>query len=204
MSRDFCLPGVMYFADISIPADSPNQEVKRALGGVLAAAQAGRLRAPGPKLGLSHSSFEHMLAHLLPDLEIHVDEADGCDPILADEFSDLVALLLAHRSHDGPEVEWLAHAIACGCMGGDHLYQDMGLPDRQALSELLREHFTALFEKNIGNMKWKKFFYKQLCDQAEVRACRSPSCQVCGDFWNCFGPEDDSTSAAPVRNILPE
>ena len=36
----------------------------------------------------------------------------------------------------------------------------------QALSQLLREHFPALCERNTGDMKWKKFLYKQLCDRS--------------------------------------
>jgi len=81
-------------------------------------------------------------------------------------------------------------------LGGNHLYQDMGLPDRQALSALLERHFTALYLKNVGNMKWKKFFYKQLCDRAEVKLCPAPSCQVCNDYRNCFGPEEDEPALA--------
>lgn len=185
MSQPICPQCVMYRADTT----APDPAVGRALASVLDAARSGRLRAP-ETLGLSRASFETMLSRHLPALEIQVDQADGCAPILEDEFADLVALLLVHRSHDGPETEWLAHALACGCMGRDHLYQDMGLPDRQALSDLLRRHFTALYEKNVGNMKWKKFFYKQLCDRAEVHACRAPSCQVCADYRNCFGPEE--------------
>ncbi|MBI5462931.1 MAG: nitrogen fixation protein NifQ [Gammaproteobacteria bacterium] len=123
--------------------------------------------------------------------------------VRTDEFDDLLRLLLDHRADAGEQTEWLAYAVASGCMGGNHLYQDMGLPDRQALSDLLNRHFTALFVKNAGNMKWKKFFYKQLCDRADVKACSAPSCQVCVDFDACFGPEDDSGLAtlAQLENL---
>jgi nitrogen fixation protein NifQ len=111
-------------------------------------------------------------------------------------MQDLIALFLAHRSSEREETTWLAYAIAAGCMGGNHLWQDMGLTDRQALSELLSRNFTTLHDKNSGNMKWKKFFYKQLCDRAEVNLCKAPSCQVCSDYRSCFGPEDASGPAA--------
>jgi nitrogen fixation protein NifQ len=101
-------------------------------------------------------------------------------------------LLLDHRSDDTEQTEWLAYAIASGCMGGDHLYQDISLPSREALSALLAEHFTSLKAKNSANMKWKKFLYKQLCDRAEVSTCSAPSCQVCDDYQNCFGTDDDT------------
>lgn len=168
--------------------------VARALAGALASASAGVIQAPSPALGLDGVRFGTLLQRYFPalDVETCAGHCEGCRPLRDDEFADLVQLLMAHRSHDGEEVEWLAHAIASACMGADHLYQDMGLPNRQALSDLLREHFTRLFYKNAGNMKWKKFFYKQLCDQAEVKVCQAPSCQVCNDYWNCFGPEDGS------------
>ncbi|HCA26591.1 MAG TPA: molybdenum processing protein, partial [Betaproteobacteria bacterium] len=83
-----------------------------------------------------------------------------------------------------------SHAVAAACLGGNHLWQDLGLPDRQALSSLLRDHFSSLFAKNTSNMKWKKFFYKQLCERAELPICPAPSCRECTDYAACFGPED--------------
>ena len=178
-------------------AHKPDDFVTRALAGAIASAAAGLIEAPNIALGLSRPRFAELLAQHFPGMEARVctcGEAcgEGCRPLRADEFQDLVELLLAHRSDDSEATEWLAYAIASACMGGNHLYQDIGLPDRQALSDLLQRHFTRLFAKNAGNMKWKKFFYKQLCDQAQVNVCQAPSCQVCNDYWNCFGPEDDS------------
>jgi nitrogen fixation protein NifQ len=46
-----------------------------------------------------------------------------------------------------------------------------------------------LKRKNAGDMKWKKFFYRQLCEAAEVPICKSPSCAECCDYSVCFGPE---------------
>jgi nitrogen fixation protein NifQ len=108
-----------------------------------------------------------------------------------DEFEDLLSLLMEYRSDDSRESRWLAHAITACCMGEDHLWQDMGLPNRQALSDLLARHFTALFARNTGGMRWKKFFYKQLCERNGAFVCRSPSCAECVEYANCFGPEED-------------
>jgi nitrogen fixation protein NifQ len=107
-----------------------------------------------------------------------------------DEFDDLVELLLDHRSDDTHETRELAVFIVEACMGDNHLWQDMGLANRSALSELMQTRFPALAAKNTGNMKWKKFFYKQLCERAEIFICKSPSCGVCVDYNKCFGPED--------------
>lgn len=172
----------------------PSDGLTKAIAGTLAAAAAGTIQAPDQALGLDRKRFSALLARFFPTLSEGRCPigCEGCRPLRNEEFDDLVSLLLEHRSHPGEEVDWLAHAIASACMGGNHLYQDMGLPNRQALSSLLQRYFAPLFEKNSGNMKWKKFFYKQLCDQAQVKVCQAPSCQVCDDFTNCFGPEDVS------------
>lgn len=115
----------------------------------------------------------------------------GCAALRGDEYQDVLALLLEHRADvgDGDETAWLAGVVAAACMGDNHLWQDLGLANRQELSGLMQTHFPALYARNSGNMKWKKFFYKQLCERAEVQACRAPSCAVCADYTGCFGTE---------------
>jgi nitrogen fixation protein NifQ len=158
---------------------------------------------PALFFGLTEAQFSCLLDRYFPgawrdmfatsDL---LDDRTPCPAFREDEIKDLVALLLDHRANDREEVTWLAYALATGCMGSNHLWQDMGLTGRQALSDILKNNFTALHDKNTGNMKWKKFFYKQLCDRAEVNLCKAPSCQVCDDYQKCFGPEDASGLAA--------
>ena len=111
-------------------------------------------------------------------------------PPAIDEFEDLLALLLDHRTVPDDESTWLAHALATACMGANHLWQDMGLPNRSALSWLIKHHFTSLAERNLGDMKWKKFFYRQLCEREGLMLCKSPNCDSCTDLQQCFGPED--------------
>jgi nitrogen fixation protein NifQ len=112
-----------------------------------------------------------------------------CNALATEEFADLLALLLEHRRDDSEENGWLARAVASACAGSNHLWEDMGLPDRDTLSRLMRRYFTTLFYKNTGNLRWKKFFYKMLCDRAEVRLCKAPSCGVCSDYSLCFASE---------------
>lgn len=107
-----------------------------------------------------------------------------------DEFDDLVALLLDHRATADDRERWLACAIATAAMGENHLWQDVGLPNRAVLSALMRAHFPTLAALNVNDMKWKKFFYRQLCERAGVLICKSPHCADCCDFRLCFGPED--------------
>jgi nitrogen fixation protein NifQ len=174
-------------------ASSPTDGLTQAFAGmILSSARSGFL-PPDLPIGLTRDHFAELLDDYFPGArETLFEDLPGVappPPFRADEVDDLLALLLEHRSIYERETVWLACAIAAGCMGQDHLYQDMGLPNRQALSELLKRNFTALFEKNVANMKWKKFFYKQLCDRAEVNMCKAPSCQVCDDYSACFAPE---------------
>ena len=110
-----------------------------------------------------------------------------------DEIEEVTALLLDHAdaavgsAADRAEVAGL---VALACLGDNHLWQDLQLANRGELGVLLRRWFPALAAKNTGDMKWKKFFYKQLCERAEIHACRAPSCAVCSDHAQCFGPED--------------
>jgi nitrogen fixation protein NifQ len=108
-----------------------------------------------------------------------------------DEFEDLVQLLMDHANACDESIFTLARYIAKTCCTGEnHLWQDMYLPNRAALSALMEENFPALVAKNIGDMKWKKFFYRQLCERADILICKSPSCGVCVDFDKCFGSEE--------------
>jgi nitrogen fixation protein NifQ len=139
--------------------------------------------------GLDGSTLSRLFSRYFPAAGYPEGVGAVCNAMSADEFAELLSLLREHRSDDSEETEWLAHAIASACAGANHLWEDMGLPDRDTLSRLLRRNFTTLFYKNTGNLRWKKFFYKQLCDRAEVRLCKAPSCGVCGDYSLCFGPE---------------
>ena len=165
-------------------AADPSDIATLAFGGVL---------ARFPLMGLDATARGRLLERYFPGAGPAAGAAPapdaGCPPLPADEFDDLYALLMAHSSVDSEEAKWLACTVATACLGNNHLWQDMGLPNRAVLSELLRRYFTALYDKNTGNMKWKKFFYKQLCEQAEVNMCKAPSCKVCSDYVVCFGPE---------------
>ncbi|HEY6895927.1 MAG TPA: nitrogen fixation protein NifQ, partial [Rhodocyclaceae bacterium] len=113
--------------------------------------------------GLAPAEFQRLLAEYFPGL--HLSNGIAPPPDALDEFDDLVSLLLDHRAGDGEAFRWLACAIATAAMREQHLWQDMGLPSRRELSALMLRFFPALAAKNSGDMKWKKFFYRQLCEQ---------------------------------------
>ena len=139
--------------------------------------------------GLGESCFQEMLKEYFADLACQNGDAGGAYPDAYDEFDEIVELLLEHRAGTGERERWLAYAIATAAMGENHLWQDMGLPSRKVLSALMTTYFPALAAKNRGDMKWKKFFYRQLCERAGVPICKSPHCADCCDFRVCFAPE---------------
>ncbi len=177
-------------------AKDPEDDLTRAFASVIQAVSLGNILPPNPGMGLVLDQFSRLLERYFPGSSAEIVDARFEEVYLvyvsplASEFEDMVSLLLEHRTGETESNAWLAHAVASGCMGSDHLYHDMGLPDRSTLSALLQRYFTALFEKNTGNMKWKKFFYKQLCDRAEVMMCPARNCQSCADYKNCFAPEE--------------
>ncbi len=168
--------------------------------GVMHAVCIGEIHPPNLAMGLSPDSFAALLDRYFPGASWEIGAASNALPAVdypsfrMGEFDDLLALLLENRSDDAEHTVWLAHAVASACMGSRHLYSDMGLPDRQRLSALMERYFTALFLKNAGKMRWKKFLYRQLCERAEIKACPAPSCGVCTEYQNCFDTADRSSS----------
>src|ERR1019366_469898 len=147
-----------------------------------------------PILKLEAPDFIRLLGRYFPGAspsvaDTHAMSTSGCAPIAPDEFDDLLALLREHRRDDSEVTAWLAHTIASACAGENHLWEDMAMPNRDALSQLIKKYFPTLYFKNTANLRWKKFFYKLLCDRAQARLCKAPSCGVCCDYAQCFGPE---------------
>jgi len=110
-----------------------------------------------------------------------------------DEVDDVRDLLLAFADPAAgtpAEIAAVAETVAVACLGDNHLWQDLQLASRGELSALMAHWFPALKARNHGDMKWKKFLYKQLCERADIQVCKAPSCAVCSDLPKCFGPED--------------
>ena len=145
--------------------------------------------------GIDETSFRRLADTYAPGLECRNQSGDAPAPhrFAIDEFDDLVDLLREHGARPARPDEdagWLACVIATAAIGDNHLWQDLGLPSRDVLSRLLRENFPTLAALNTRDMKWKKFFYRQLCERAGVMICKSPNCAECCDFRACFGPEE--------------
>jgi nitrogen fixation protein NifQ len=161
------------------------------LATMLASQLAGNSAMPS-RLGLSMAEYEALMQLHFPGAELPLSYLAELtlDAQRLPEQDELRALLLSHRSDPSSEGEWMAQIVVTGCMGGDHLWQDLGLWSRKDLSALMQQNFEQLAAKNDRDMKWKKFLYKQLCLAEGIYVCRSPSCEVCPDYAACFGPEE--------------
>jgi len=149
-------------------------------------------------LGLSSAETGRLLERHFPRYTIR--GLDGLAPSPpSEEEALLVDLLMAHRSGPEPTAGWLAVLIARRAMRPDHLWQDLGLNDRGELNRLLARHFRTLHAGNTGNMRWKKYFYRVLCEAEGFSLCAAPSCSVCTDFTDCFGAEDGLSRLAGLR-----
>ncbi|MBC7859961.1 MAG: nitrogen fixation protein NifQ [Burkholderiaceae bacterium] len=171
----------------------PDHVVTLAFAGVIALAPQREAPYDVAIAGLDGKAMAALRERYFPDLPFGFDadslwREEAHDAF--DEFDDLLAMLLENRSFDDQESLWLAHALATASMGQNHLWQDLGLPNRATLSWLMKHHFTSLAERNTGNMKWKKFFYRQLCERADLFVCKSPNCRACNDYAQCFNIED--------------
>ena len=144
------------------------------------------------RLGLAPAAFRCLIEHHFPGAAMPVSTqlpvTDARER--ADEVDELVRLMLIDKAGDSPSEVWMAHLVAIGCMASDHLWQDLGLWSRADLTALMRRNFPALAGRNVKDMKWKRFLYKQLCEAEGIYTCRVPSCEACVDYPVCFGPED--------------
>ncbi len=143
-----------------------------------------------PGLGLDENDFSVLLARHFPGVVLFIRcTSDNDDPRTL-ERDDVFGLLIEHRANMDVSEVWMAGIVTAACMANDHLWQDLGLWSRQYLSRLMTENFPSLAARNVKDMKWKKFLYKQLCEKEDIKTCRAPSCEVCIDYQKCFGPED--------------
>ena len=167
------------------------EPVEAALARILASWSLGMGGMPD-YLGLSEADFLRMMAYSFPDYDVDElnQKGDPIDVQRLDESEDLRKLLMNNRTGNSDSEIWMVDIVIAGCLGNDHLWQDLGLWKRADLSKLMKDNFLPLASRNVKDMKWKKFLYKQLCETEGIYTCRAPSCEACADYNNCFGPEE--------------
>ena len=152
------------------------------------------------RAGLAADDLVSLMTHWFP-VACGMGVAWRCDDDVAedDEIAMVRDLLLAHHSSEGDTGRFLAAMIARRAMEPNHLWEDLGLRDRSELTRLLARHFAPLAARNTGNMRWKRFFYRALCESDGFVMCTTPVCTDCGDFELCFGDESGESRMAERR-----
>ena len=157
---------------------------------VLAHALALRDRGQGslPEcLGLPPADLARLAARWFPGLDLPDLDLPFADP--PEEQKQLALLLTWRGGAASEEARWFARILARRAMEGNHLWEDLGLPSRAALGALMQRHFPRLHAANTKNMRWKKFFYRQICADTGFSLCLAPSCGECAEYSACFAPE---------------
>ena len=169
-------------------AELANDPNRRLLASILTG-QALALAALPADLGLGASRHAALLANYFPGAETLFMPAPT--PVVnLPEYEELQKLLLDHRAGERDSELLVADIVTTACIGMDHLWQDLGFASRDELTKLMWVNFPALARANTGDMKWKKFLYRQFCAREGIYVCPAPSCGVCADHAKCFGPEN--------------
>ncbi len=150
-------------------------------------------------IGLSERTLATLMSCWFPHAQPLLRSVTSTKVVADDEWDDLHRLLLANRTADTRSGRWLAAMVARRALEPNHLWEDLGLRDRAELTRLLMRHFQPLASRNERNMRWKRFFYRVLCEDDGLVMCRAPSCHACGDFESCFGAESGESRLARAR-----
>jgi nitrogen fixation protein NifQ len=156
--------------------------------------------AAAERAGLAEADFAALMRQWFPR-SLTIFAAWGPHPALPEdeEVAMVYDLLIANRSTPGDASRWLAAMIARRSMEPNHLWEDLGLRERSELTRLLTRHFAPLAQRNTRNMRWKRFFYRMLCEDDGLVMCTTPVCTQCRDFDLCFGDEDAESRMANRR-----
>lgn len=141
------------------------------------------------RVGLSGAELTALRDRWFPGVDL--PDLDLPAPDLPPDQEAIAKLVLWRGGRADAEARWLAKILARRSMETSHLWEDLGLPARPALSALIRRHLPGLAAANTQNMRWKKFFYRQICSDAAFSLCLSPSCNDCEERADCFAPESE-------------
>ncbi len=150
----------------------------------------------GETLGLCAADLDALISVYAPTMRLAL-AAQPSRIVFDEEEEQLCALFNRYRRDDSLETRWLVSMLARRCMSPNHLWQDLGLSSRGDLNRLMSERFPLLAVRNAQNMKWKKFFYRCLCEMEGFSLCAAPTCAECCDYSACFGEEFGASRLGP-------
>ncbi|HHX4059675.1 MAG: nitrogen fixation protein NifQ [Burkholderia contaminans] len=170
-------------------ADTPDARLFGAL--VAARAQRNELGL----LGLSHPQLAGLLTRQFPHLpaaDVAALAPTAVMAVLPSTHAAFVTTLHtrlmddANPAADRDDAACLASIIAHACLRPDHLWRDLGLDGRDAVSAMLDRYFPALAARNVAHLRWKKFLAQEVAASLDVPAGPAPGCPGCEDFGFCF------------------
>ncbi|WP_018267929.1 nitrogen fixation protein NifQ [Methylosinus sp. LW4] len=165
---------------------------------------AGRPGGLAQSLALGREALARLIERWAPEATSLLDLASEPETIALDDEEDQIReLLLRFRGDASEETAWLASILTKRAMSPRHLWQDLGLAKRDELGRLMQERFPSLAARNVNHMKWKKFFYRSLCEMEGFVLCASPTCRECSDFHDCFGDESGESALARLSHGKP-
>ncbi|GGA76743.1 hypothetical protein GCM10011369_18320 [Neiella marina] len=179
-------------------------DANQLLIGVILAQLEGRANLPYG-LGLSHEAYHELLLGLADESLLRAEKhwqqgGDNHIKMRAKVLAELLAMQLSEREelvclladYTAPDVDYsdsVAIIVATASLSPAHLWKSLGLVSRQQLRQLLSFFFPQLVALNHQNMRWKRFFYRCLCERSGDYVCKSPNCVDCSSYQECFSPE---------------
>jgi nitrogen fixation protein NifQ len=151
-------------------------------------------------VGLDGDELADLAAAFFPHTAAVFDRLRGREASVCEGDEACLRDLLRRYTTEGTGFQnRLADMVARRCMRPNHLWQDLGLRNRNELSWMMARHFEPLASRNRSDMKWKKFLYRTICRDASFTLCAAPSCAECDDFGVCFGDENGESLLARTR-----
>ena len=170
-------------------ADTPDAR----LFGALVAARARRNELV--LLGLSRRQLAGLLTRQFPHLpaaEVAALAPTAATAVLPSTHAAFVTTLHtrlmndANPAADRDDAGCLASIVAHACLRPDHLWRDLGLDGRDAVSAMLDRYFPELAARNVAHLRWKKFLAQEVAAALDVPPGPAPGCPGCEDFGFCF------------------
>jgi len=149
-------------------------------------------------LGLTKQELNNLFTELFPRLDFEALFSAPVKKVFPppEINPDLQALLQTFVAAENDSrksllATCLAQAIAARAAHPGHLWVAMGLFERPQLSAAIGRHLPLLQAANNRGMRWKRFLFKQLCEQNGGQMCKSPVCGDSSDYALCFTPENE-------------
>lgn len=135
-----------------------------------------------------HALAVRHFAHVAPAALPVLSTSAVLTPAHATFVDAMIPLLLEHvpSDVDTNDARCVAAIVAHACLRPDHLWRDLGLTGRDDVTRMLTRYFPALVERNVDNLRWKKFLARELAFSTGAEPGPAPGCPGCEDFGYCF------------------